>query len=70
MGCANSKNSDEASNSTPNPTGQQKRKVKRDSVVVTKARMAKQKGRPKKRSQRSCQALTLEIYPPWAPLGD
>ena len=57
MGCANSKNSDEASN-TPNPTGQQKRKVKRDSVVVTKARMAKQKGRPKEKAPSS---MTVEV---------
>ena len=58
MGCAKSKNSDEASNSTPNPTGQQKRKVKRDSVVVTKARMAKQKGRPKEKAPSS---MTVEV---------
>ena len=60
MGCAQSSNTNEdpLSNAT-NVVGQpKKKKVKRDSVVVTKARMKKNQGKPKEKAPSS---MSIEI---------
>ena len=52
MGCAGSKQQEE-----PTSPGSKKR-VKRDSVVVTKARMEKNKGKPKEKAPAN---MTVEV---------
>jgi hypothetical protein len=51
MGCNQSINSqDDLANATNVVSSQGKKRVKRDSVMVTKARMEKNKGKPKEKA--------------------